>query len=199
VSFLRGATTLVRVKLSLNFIFGLLWIVRVAGSESQTAIVTNASQREAWSDDPKIALWHGNSPIVSLSFSLLASVFWRSMQPGSNPRISHTGTCNLRAAKAAFQFRQHGPEVIAQNAVGATHDLLSDLVLDQPCQRLLAGFESCKFAPRESYKVLLEDWGEVLRSDPCRFLDVGLVEDRAFFHCPQRSMVKQRSGEIREQ
>jgi hypothetical protein len=31
----------------------------------------------------------------------------------------------LLANKPSFQLRQHGPEVIAQNAVGAAHNLLS--------------------------------------------------------------------------
>lgn len=72
------------------------------------------------------------------------------------------------------------------------------LLLNQPRQGLLAALESYKFAPREGFHVPLEHWREVLRPYPCRFSDIGLIEHRAFLHCPNSFVVKRRSCEIRE-
>jgi len=53
--------------------------------------------------------------------------------------------------------------------------------------------------PREGLLVLLECMRKVFCSYPCRLVDIELVEDRAFFHCPKTFLVIRRSREIHEQ
>ena len=73
------------------------------------------------------------------------------------------------------------------------------LALNQPGQGLFTILESGELATRIFFQVLLEVSREILCPYPCRFPDVGFVEDRAFLDCPNSLHVKRCLGEIRKQ
>src|ERR1700689_1819541 len=77
-----------------------------------------------------------------------------------------------------------------------TYKSFADSVLDQPCQGFLAGLKSGKFAAGEATQVCREYERNALRSRPCGFLNIGLVEDGGFFHNPNRFLAKGCSLEI---
>ena len=71
-------------------------------------------------------------------------------------------------------------------------------ILDQPFQSFFAAAENRQVAPGEAFHVFVE----LAWKAPCpyqgRFLDIGLIEYRGFFHGKEGIPVKRCSGKIRK-